>query len=674
MSGDEHKNRISSVRKRDGRVVEFTRKKIFDAVFNAAKAVGGTDKEAAERLAEKVITVIEFTFAPNEIPTVEQVQDIIEKVLIKSGHAKTAKAFILYRQKRNEMRDAEAFLNKVTDVVDGYVRKSNWRVKENSNTSYAISGLQAHISGAIIAEYTLNNIYPKEVADAHRNAEFHVHDLSTGCFCGYCAGWSIRQLLELGFNGVSGRVAAKPAKHLNAALGQIVNFLGTLQNEWAGAQAFNSFDTYLAPFVKKDSLSYADVKQCMQEFIFGINQTSRWGNQVPFTNLTFDWTVPEDMRDQNIVYGGKRVEGDTYKDYQAEIDMINKAFIEVMMEGDMDGRIFTFPIPTYNITKDFNWDSENAKLLFEMTSKYGYPYFQNFINSSLSPGDVRSMCCRLQLDVRKLRNKTGGLFGSGEQTGSLGVVTINLPRIGYLAKSKEEFFEKLAKLMDIARTSLEIKRKEVTRNMNNGLLPYTKRYLGTLANHFSTVGINGMNECCMNFLGKDKGIATPDGRHFAIEVLDFMREKLKQYQEKSGNIYNLEATPAEGTSFRLAKHDKKLYPDIISVGNEFPYYTNSSQLPVDYTHDIFEALKHQDELQTKYSGGTVLHGFLGEKVSSWEATRELVKKIANNFKLPYFTLTPTFSICPVHGYVKGEHHTCPHDHSAEELEEYGIEV
>ncbi len=671
---NENKCRIRSVRKRDGRIVEFAGTKVLNAILKAASAVGGSDKETAKQLSEKVITVLEYSFSPDEIPTVEQVQDTIEKVLIKSGHAKTAKAFILYRQKRNEMRDTEAFLNKVTQVIDGYVRKNDWRVRENSNAGYAVSGLQAHIAGAIIAEYALNNIYPKEVADAHRNADFHIHDLNMGVFAGYCAGWSLRQLLEEGFNGVPGRVAAKPGKHLNAVLGQVVNFLGTLQNEWAGAQAFSSFDTYLAPFVKKDSMTYEDVKQCMQEFIFSINQTSRWGNQVPFTNLTFDWVVPEDMKDQDIIYGGKRIEGEKYSEFQKEMDLINKAFIDVMMEGDMDARIFTFPIPTYNITKDFDWNSDNAKALFEMTARYGYPYFQNFVNSSLKPTDVRSMCCRLQLDVRELKSKTGGLFGSGEKTGSLGVVTMNLPRMGYEANTKEELFKQLEKLMTLAKNSLEIKRKEVTKNMNRGILPYSRRYLGSLVNHFSTIGINGMNECCMNFLGKDKNITTTEGRAFAIEVLDFMREVLKKFQEETGNIYNLEATPAEGTSYRFAKHDKKRHEDIVTCGKEHPYYTNSSQLPVNYTQDIFEALEHQDEIQTKYTGGTVLHGFLGEKVSNWEATRELVKKIAHNYKLPYFTLTPTFSICPVHGYIKGEHHTCPYDHTPKEIEKYGIEV
>lgn len=664
---------IIKIRKRDGRVVEFVKEKIVNAIFKAAESVGGHDRAIAEELADKVVSVLEYKFDESYIPSVEDVQDVVERVLIKTGHSKTAKTFILYRNKRTELRESEAFLKKVTDVVDGYVGMSDWRVKENSNAGYAISGLQAHISGAVIAEYTLKNIYPKDIADAHRNADFHIHDLSVGTFAGYCAGWSLRQILEKGFNGVPGKVAAKPSKHFNAALGQIMNFFGTLQNEWAGAQALSSFDTYLAPLVRYDALSYDSVKQCMQEFIFGVNQTSRWGNQVPFTNLTFDWVVPDDLRNERVIVGGKRLDS-RYADYQKEMDLINTAFMEIMMEGDMNHRIFTFPIPTYNITKDFDWEGENAKLLFEMTAKYGTPYFQNFINSSLRPGDVRSMCCRLQLDVNRLRVKTGGLFGAGESTGSIGVVTINMPRLGYVSKSKKEFFDRLLRLMVLAKNSLEIKRKEVNRNMNNGLLPYTKEYLGTLVNHFATIGLNGLHECCLNFLGRDKGIGSVEGRAFSLEVLDFMRDSIREFQEETGNIYNLEATPAEGTSFRFAKHDRKRFPDIITSGSvKAPYYTNSSQLPVNYTQDIFEALKHQDELQAKYTGGTVFHGFVGEKISDWRTCRELVRKVAYNFRLPYFTITPTFSICPVHGYISGEHHKCPFEHSAEELERFGVE-
>ncbi|MEA3430122.1 MAG: ribonucleoside triphosphate reductase [Nanoarchaeota archaeon] len=664
---------IRRIKKRDGNIVKFDPDKISEAIWRSAKSVGGKDKILSEKLADLVIDEIEQKFV-KEIPTVEEVQDIVERTLIKNEHAKTAKAYILYRQKRNNMRDEKAFLDRIAGVVDGYVQKNDWRVKENSNTSYAISGLQAHISGAIIAEYTLKNIYPKNVAKAHRNSEFHIHDLSIGTFAGYCAGWSLKQLLQVGFNGVAGRVAAKPAKHFNAALGQIVNFFGTLQNEWAGAQAFSSFDTYLAPIVHYDKLSYLEVKQSLQEFIFGINQTSRWGNQVPFTNITFDWVVPEDMKDQKVIVAGKELDVG-YGEFQKELDLINKAFLEIMMEGDADGRIFTFPIPTYNITKDFDWDSENAQMLFEMTAKFGIPYFQNFVNSSLKPGDVRSMCCRLQLNVKELVQKTGGIFGAGEQTGSLGVVTINMPQLGYKYKTKEEFLKRLGELMDLAKESLEIKRKEVNKNMRQGLLPYTKRYLANLDHHFSTIGLNGMNECCMNFLGKENDIGTKKGKEFAVEVLKFMRDKLGEIQEETGHIYNLEATPAEGVSYRLAKHDRKNYPDILTAGtNSVPYYTNSTYLPVDYTNDVFEALDHQDELQALYSGGTVLHGFIGERISDWQTARELVKKVCQNYRLPYFSITPTFSVCPVHGYISGEHWECPHEHSEEDLNKYGVEV
>jgi ribonucleoside-triphosphate reductase len=664
---------IPMIKKRDGRLVEFDPQKIAHAIFKAAESVGGRDREQSDMLADKVATILEFQYSDNCVPAVEDIQDIVEKVLIKSGRAKTAKAYILYRKKREDTRDTEAFLEKIQDVVEGYVQQDNWRVKENSNAGYAVSGLQAHISGAVIAEYTLNKVYSREIADAHRNGDFHIHDLSIGTFAGYCAGWSLRKLLKEGFNGVTGRIAAAPARHFNAALGQIVNFFGTLQNEWAGAQAFSSFDTCLAPYVKMDNLDYPKVKQSMQEFVFAINQTSRWGNQVPFTNITFDWTVPEDMKDQKCIFGGEEIDV-TYKELQHEMDMINRAFIEIMLKGDMEGRIFTFPIPTYNITQDFDWDTDNAKLLFEMTAKFGTPNFQNFVNSELSPSDTRSMCCRLQLDLRTLRHKTGGLFGSGEQTGSIGVVTINLPRIGFLSKSKKEFFDRLGHLMDLAKDSLEIKRKEVTRNLDNGLLPYSKRYLGDLDNHFSTIGLVGMNEAIMNFMTEDESIVSPKGREFALEVLDFMRDRLSEYQEELGSIYNLEATPAEGTSFRLAKHDRKMYPEIITQGKDVPYYTNSSQLPVDFTDDIFEALEHQDELQAKYTGGTMLHGYVGEKISDWKAAAALVKKISHNYKLPYFTISPTFSICPVHGYISGEHFTCPYDHTPDQLQEFGVEM
>ena len=647
---------LEHVEKRDGSLAPYSRKRVEDAIFAAAKAVGGSNRAKAQEIAERVEHALKKKFGTDPVP-VEVIQDTVEKELIETGHAKTAKAYILYRQKRAQMRDSAAFLQKVQNIIHGYVQFSDWRVAENSNTSYSLSGLQAHISGAVMAEYALQNVYPKEISEAHRSADFHIHDLGNGAFSGYCAGWSLRDLLKMGFNGVSGRVAAKPAKHFNAALGQIVNFMGTLQNEWAGAQAFSSFDTYLAPLAKKDGLDYAKVKQSVQEFIFATNATSRWGNQVPFTNVTLDWVVPEDMADLPVMYGGKELDSEYYGDFQKEVDMVNKAFIEVMREGDMNGRVFTFPIPTYNITKGFDWDSENAQALFDMTAKYGIPYFQNFINSSLKPSDVRSMCCRLQLNMKELRQKTGGLFGSGEKTGSIGVVTLNMPKLGYLAKDDTDFFERIETLMYLGKESLEIKRKEVNRHMNAGLLPWSKRFLNTLDNHFSTIGLVGMHECLLNFLGA--GIETKEGREFAIKTLNFFRDRLSEYQEETGHIYNLEATPAEGTSYRLARIDKKYYPEIKASGQSEPFYTNSTQLPVDYTNDLFDALKHQDELQSRYTGGTVLHGFIGEAISSGESCAKLVKKIAYNFKLPYYTITPTFSICPVHGYVKGRHETCP---------------
>ncbi len=543
----------------------------------------------------------------------------------------------------------------VLSTIDEYLGKMDWRVSANANQGYSLGGMILNTAGKVVANYWLHKIYPKEVGEAHIHGDYHIHDLDM--FTGYCAGWSIRQLLEEGFNGVSGKVESGPAKHLETALGQMVNFLGTLQNEWAGAQAFSSFDTYLAPFVKIDNLDYERVKQCVQQFVFNLNVPSRWGTQTPFTNVTLDWVCPEDMRTRKPVIGGKVVDF-TYGDCQKEMDIVNKAFIETMITGDNKSRIFTFPIPTYNITKDFDWENENVKLLFEMTAKYGTPYFQNFLNSSLKPSDVRSMCCRLQLDLRELKAKGGGLFGSAEMTGSVGVVTINLPRIGYLAKTKEEFLQRLEKLMSLAKTSLEMKRRVIEENMDKGLLPYTKRYLGSLHNHFSTIGVNGSNEACLNFLDKD--ISHPESKQFILDVLDFMRKKLADYQEETNNFYNLEATPAEGTTYRFAKEDQKRYPDIIQAGTkEAPYYTNSTHLPVSYTDNPMEALDHQDDLQTRYTGGTVLHMFLGERIMNWKVCRDLVKRIAENYRLPYFTMTPTFSICPTHGYLNGEQKNCP---------------
>ena len=646
---------LEKVRKRNGEVVDFDASKIETAIFKAAKAVGGHNRTLAKSLTEQVIEYLENIYK-EDIPSVEDIQDIVEKILIENGHAKTAKAYILYRKEQEVARDAEKLLLDVEKTIDGYIEQDDWRVNENSNSDYSFSGLLMHTAGSVIANYTLKKVYPKDIADAHKNGDFHIHDLSMG-IAGYCAGWSLKELILEGFNGVAGKVESTPPKHLNTALLQMVNFLGTLQNEWAGAQAFSSFDTYLAPFVRADKLSYDDVKQAIQTFVFNLNVASRWGGQTPFSNITLDWTVPEDLADDYVIIGGKIMDTQ-YKDYQKEMDMINKAYMEVMLEGDAKGRVFTFPIPTYNITKDFNWDSENANLLFEMTAKYGIPYFQNFINSSLKPSDVRSMCCRLQLDLRELKARTGGLFGSGEKTGSIGVVTINLPRIGYLSSSKKEFFGRLEYLMGLAKESLEVKRKIVAKNMENGLLPFSKRYLGTLDGHFNTIGLVGMNEAIMNFMpGED--ITTEKGWEFAVEVLQFMRDVLSDFQEETGNLYNLEATPAEGTAYRLAKIDKERFSDIITQGESEPYYTNSSQIPVNYTDDIFELLENQNELQAMYTGGTVVHIFLGEDAPEKDAVKALIKKVAYGYKVPYYTITPTFSVCDEHGYFKGKQETCP---------------
>ncbi len=957
---------IKRVKKRDGSIVLFDEKKIINAIYKAFKAIGLDNQPRAEEIAKKVSEILDLFYRDGGIPSVESIQDLIEKTLIKDGEDQVAKAFILYRKQHEAIRETKSFLLDVQKTMDSYLSKSDWRVFENSNMNYSLSGLLMHLAGSMIAHYTLHNIYPDEIAKAHIEGDLHIHDLSMG-IAGYCAGWSLRQLLEEGFNGVPGKVESVPPRHLSSALAQMINFIGTLQNEWAGAQAFSSFDTYLAPFIRKDNLSFSDVKQAVQGLVFNMNTPSRWGGQcvsedtecltsngwkqyneidlkkdkiatfnikngkieylkpirvksynysgeliriknrtqdhlvtlnhkivrkkfnskqylleaaedlisfksgviipnsgltssekeisdslikliawlvsegtfsedrgrvalyqsennllnvsdirqtltenglrwdetkrvhgfskspvirfrlsqgssriirktlntkqiprlisrlsvkqiklfletyirgdgnieekgrmriyskdlsvanslqelcamvgwgtsisvrenkvyqinvirnqntlvrlsrvkyngkvwcpttkngtfvarrkgavfitgnTPFTNITLDWVCPEDMKNKKAVIGGEK-QGYTYWDCQKEMDIINKAFIEVMMEGDAKGRIFTFPIPTYNITKDFNWDSENAKSLFLMTAKYGLPYFQNFINSSLNPSDVRSMCCRLQMNLRELRIRGGGLFGSAEMTGSVGVVTLNLPRIGYLSKSKEEFFKRIENLMNRAKESLELKRKLVAKNMELGLMPFSKRYLKTLDNHFNTVGLVGMNEALMNFFSPECNIATPEGKAFAEEVLDFMRAKLADFQEETGHMYNLEATPAEGTSYRLARIDKRKYPDIITAGKDQPYYTNSTQLPVTFTEDVFEALELQDSLQTKYTGGTVLHAFIGEKINDAETCKKLVQRIANNFHLPYFTITPTFSVCPVHGYIAGEHHTCP---------------
>lgn len=648
--------------KRDGSVVSFEPQHIQQAIFKAFQAtdVSGERTEKMRILAECVCQyacrILERQFFQfDQMPTVEEIQDTVEKSLIQHDYLETAKAYILYREQHRKIRDAKRLMLDIQSLVSDYIHHDDWRVNENSNADYSYASLLNHISGTVVANYTLANIYPKEISEAHKNGDFHLHDLSCG-IVGYCAGWSLRELLQRGFQGSGGRASAAAAKHFDTALGQIVNFLSTLQTEWAGAQAFSSFDTLLAPFVHYDQLTYKQVRQNIQQFIFGLNIASRWG-QTPFTNLTFDWEVPEDLRDAPVILGGKLHDHATYKDFTREMEMINRAFLEVMAEGDRDGRIFTFPIPTYNITKEFHWESDNARLLFEVTGKYGLPYFQNFVNSSLKPGDVRSMCCRLQMDIRTLRNKTGGLFGAGEKTGSIGVVTINLPRIGYLAQTEEEFFARLFEMMDLAKDSLEIKRKIVQKHLESGLLPYTQTYLETLEHHFSTIGLVGMNECCRNFLGCS--IAEREGQIFAHRVLEKMSSRLQDYQEETDHIYNLEATPAEGTSYRLAKEDKKRYPNILTAGDSIPYYTNSSQLPVQYTQDLFEALNLQDHLQCQYTGGTVFHAFLGERIEDPQVVASLVKKIATGHRLPYFTLTPSFSICPIHGYLSGVHSKCP---------------
>ncbi|MGP1523241.1 MAG: ribonucleoside triphosphate reductase, partial [Treponema sp.] len=644
--------------KRSGEIGDYDRSKINTAIGKAVTAVEKRpNPDKAEFLTQKTEEKLRLMMAgrhKNSIPAIEEIQDIVETVLIEENEVQVAKAYILYRAKHEAMRDAKSLMLDINSTMGQYLSQSDWRVKENANVNYSLGGLILHNSGAITANYWLTNVYSKEVAEAHKTAAFHIHDLSM--FSGYCAGWSIRQLVAEGLGGVPDKITSTPAKHLSTLIQQIVNFLGIMQNEWAGAQAFSSFDTYLAPFVKKDSLSEKEVRQCIQSFIYGVNTPSRWGSQAPFTNITLDWTVPDDMKDKKAIACGTEMNF-TYGDCQAEMDMINKVFIELMLEGDAAGRGFQYPIPTYNITKDFNWDGENARLLFEMTAQYGTPYFQNFINSDLNPGDVRSMCCRLQLDKRELRKRGGGLFGSDEFTGSLGVVTINLPQIGYLAKTKQQFFARLDYLMDLAKESLCAKRKLIQRLLDGGLFPYTKRYLSTLNNHFNTIGLCGMNECCLNFLGVD--IVNPEGKAFAEEVLLHMRQRMADYQEKTGELFNLEATPAESTSYRLASHDKRQFPDIITSGEHDPYYTNSTQLPVNYTSDIFEAMDHQESLQTKYTGGTVFHTFMGESIKDWRACRDLVKTLTANYRIPYITISPTYSICKIHGYLPGEVFECP---------------
>ena len=646
--------------KRDGKVVDFNLSKITDAITKAFDACElQYHPDIIDFLSLKVTADFETKIKDNQV-TVEEIQDSVESVLIRAGYDDVAKAYILYRKQRERFRNLSTTLLDYKQIVDNYLKINDWRVKENSTVTYSVGGLILSNSGAISANYWLSEVYDEEIGNAHRNADIHIHDLSM--LTGYCAGWSLKQLIQEGLGGVPGKITSSPAGHLSTLCNQMVNFLGIMQNEWAGAQAFSSFDTYLAPFVKIDNLSYKEVKQCIQSFIYGVNTPSRWGTQSPFTNITLDWTVPADLAELNCIVGGKEVDF-KYKDCKPEMDMVNKAFIEIMIEGDANGRGFQYPIPTYSITSDFDWsETENNKLLFEMTAKYGTPYFSNYINSDMEPSDVRSMCCRLRLDLRELRKKSGGYFGSGESTGSIGVVTINMPRIAYLSETPEEFYRRLDKMMDISARSLDIKRSVITRFLNNGLYPYTKRYLGTFANHFSTIGLVGMNEVGLNAKWLRADMTHEKTQQFTKDVLNHMRERLSDYQEMYGDLFNLEATPAESTAFRLAKHDVKMYPGIITAAkscDDTPYYTNSSHLPVGYTEDIFSALDVQDELQTLYTSGTVFHAFLGEKLPDWQAAANLVRKIAENYKLPYYTMSPTYSVCKNHGYITGEVYRCP---------------
>ena len=645
--------------KRDGKVADFDLNKIIDAI---GKAFEATQKEYTEDilnlLSLRVTAKFQDKMEESEVH-VEDIQDSVEAVLEQAGYTEVAKAYILYRKQREKMRNMKSTILDYKEIVNSYVKVEDWRVKENSTVTYSVGGLILSNSGAVTANYWLSEIYDEEIAEAHRNADIHIHDLSM--LTGYCAGWSLKQLIQEGLGGISGKITSAPARHLSVLCNQMVNFLGIMQNEWAGAQAFSSFDTYLAPFVKVDNLTYPQVKKCIEAFIYGVNTPSRWGTQAPFSNVTLDWTVPNDLAELPAIVGGEEMDF-KYKDCKQEMDMVNKAFLEIMIEGDANGRGFQYPIPTYSITREFDWsDTENNRLLFEMTSKYGTPYFSNYINSDMEPSDVRSMCCRLRLDLRELRKKSGGFFGSGESTGSVGVVTINMPRIAYLASDEEDFYKRLDRMMDISARSLKMKRDVITKLLEEGLYPYTKRYLGSFENHFSTIGLIGMNEAGLNAKWLKADLTNDKTQEFTKNVLNHMRERLADYQEKYGDLYNLEATPAESTTYRLAKHDKKKYPDIITAGKEgdTPYYTNSSHLPVDYTEDIFDALDIQDELQTLYTSGTVFHAFLGEKLPSWKSAANLVRKIAENYKLPYYTLSPTYSICKKHGYIAGEHFTCP---------------
>ncbi|MBC7074804.1 MAG: ribonucleoside triphosphate reductase [Syntrophomonadaceae bacterium] len=660
---------IEKIKKRDGRIVPFEKQKITDAIFKAAKAVGGRDYDTAALLADKVVEIAEYQYIDqDDLPTVEDIQDLVEKVLVKKGHYKTAKAYILYRKQHEILRDSKRLIQS-NEIIDNYLDKSDWRVKENSNMNFSLQGMNFHISSIVTSQYWLNQIYTPQIKEAQENGDFHIHDL--GILSVYCVGWDLQDLLREGFRGARGKVVSRPAKHFRTALGQIVNFFYTLQGEAAGAQAFSNFDTLLAPFIYYDNLSYEQVKQCLQEFVFNINVPTRVGFQTPFTNITMDLKVPEHMKDEPVVVGGQ-LRDKNYGDFQREMDILNRAFAEIMMEGDAEERVFTFPIPTYNITRNFDWDNPEYDGIWKMTAKYGIPGFSNFINSDLNPEDARSMCCRLRLDNRELRKRGGGLFGSNPLTGSIGVVTVNMPRIGYLARDEKEYFELLTSIMDLAKDSLEIKRKVLENLTASGLYPYSQFYLRGVKeasgkywlNHFSTIGLVGMNESCLNFLGKD--IGTEEGHAFALRVLKFMNEKILSYQIETGNLYNLEATPAEGVSYSVARRNKDKYPNIIVANNDEvekngaePYYTNSTHLPVGYTDDLFTALKLQEPLQVMYTGGTIFHVFLGEAVPDFRSVKTLIKKLCEQFKIPYFYITPTFSICPRHGYLSGEHHNCP---------------
>ena len=655
---------IKFIRKRDGRLEPFDPNKIESAVFAEAKAVGGEDKEKSWEITRQTVSFLEVLYKGGRVPTVENVQDLVEKILIENGHAKTAKSYILYREQHSKLRQTKALLSDAVNMVDNYVQQRDWRVKENANMGYSLQGLNNFISNAVSEKYWLDRIYSKEVAERHMEGDIHIHDL--GSISAYCCGWDLKDLLSRGFGGAYGKVESKPPKHFRVALGQIVNFFYTLQGEAAGAQAFSNFDTLLAPFIRYDNLTYPQVKQYMQEFIFNINVPTRVGFQTPFTNITMDMTIPPSLGNEAVVIGGKVIDK-TYKEFQHEADLINKAFCEVMIEGDAKGRIFSFPIPTYNVTKDFDWDNPDLEPLWEMTAKYGIPYFSNFINSDMSPDDARSMCCRLRLDNRELRKRGGGLFGANPLTGSIGVVTLNIPRLAYMSGTREEFYSALDELLRISKESLEIKRRVLENLTEQGLYPYSKHYLADIrkrrgtfwSNHFSTIGLVGVNEGCINLLKED--ITTAKGKAFAVELLNYIRERIVEFQEETGNMYNLEATPAEGTTYRLARIDKEKFPGIFTQGEQEPYYTNSSNLPVKFTDDLFEALDHQDEVQTLYTGGTVFHIFLGERISDTEACKNLVRKIASNYKLPYYTITPSFTICSEHGYIPGEHFTCPHE-------------